>query len=261
MKPIINGTTQPVRTQLRMAFDPTKGFTTTQEWESAGDNLNGLALECLQKRIQFDHIPNGRKSKLVISATGPQTGIPDVPVDTWQVLANEVQKDIKEHPAVVAIIRPFSGPSLSEVLQVVQEYNEGIGGIDSTWFTDTDTAAILFRLMIHGVTSYALGQYVLRHTTNVNNSYDRNVADLNVERVYTTPQLVAEITDGSSWAFPCPGRLVHKIQDMEIQNTDPDVTWGWRKLPSTEVTAANNRIDISTEYWLAGWSKLLYGTL
>jgi hypothetical protein len=52
--------------------------------------------------------------------------------------------------------------------------------------------------------------------------------------------------------------LQNKINSIAAPPVVDDLLWGWRKLPSTETTAANNRVDISTEYWLAAWSKLLY---
>lgn len=259
MRVIINGSLEPIRTQRRSEFDPQKGITVTEEYESGGDNLNGLAQQCLNQKIQYSHTPSPLKSKLIFSSSGPVSGFAEVPVDTWQLLANEVQRDIKEHPNVLAMESAVPG-SLAEVLQAVEEYNAG-GTVDSAWFTDSDTAALLFRQLIHGVTSYALGQYVLRHTTNVSNAYNSNVADLGVEFIYTTAQLISEITDPGFWLFPCPGRLEAKINAMEVQVDHADFTWGWRKLPSTETTAAGNRIDISTEYWLAGWSRLLYSPL
>jgi hypothetical protein len=259
MRPIINGSLQPIRTSLRATFDPSKGITVTQDYESAGDNLGGLAQQCLASKMQYDHTPNQRRSKLVFSATGPAAGFGEVAIDTWQLLANEQQKDIKEHPQVLLMERtvPYS---LAAVLEAVEDYND-FQTIDATWFTDTDIAGRLFRMLIHGVTSYNVGQYVLRHTTNVSNVYDTNVADQNVERIYTTGELVTEICNTGYWLFPCPGRLRRKIEDMEVQTSDADLLWGWRKLPSTETTAAGNRIDISTEYWLAGWSTLLYSGL
>jgi len=256
MKPRINGTLQPVRTSLRSNYDPTKGITVTQEFESAGDGLGGLANEFFRNRIQYEHHINPRKSKLLATASGAEAGFPELTLDRWELLANENQKDIKEHPAVIAIAN--GDPSLADVLQAVSDYNENIGGTDPHWFTDDDTASLLFRLLIHGVTSYALGQYVLRHTTNVSNAYDANVADLGVESVYSTSALISEISDSGFWLFPCPGRLIAKIERIEVQDRNADLNWGWRKLPSTETTAANNRIDITTEYWLAGWSKLVY---
>src|SRR5436309_3257378 len=99
--PKVNGTIQPIRTSRRNSFDPQKGMTVTQEFHSAGDNLNGMAQQCVTSRIQYDLSPNECRSKLITTASGAQAGFPDLAIDTWQVMANEVQKDIKEHPTVV----------------------------------------------------------------------------------------------------------------------------------------------------------------
>jgi hypothetical protein len=114
--------------------------------------------------------------------------------------------------------------------------------------------------MIHGVTSFPRGQYVLRHTTNISNQYEFALpADDNVEFVYSTAQLLSEVTNSLYWGFPLPPRLETKILSIEIQQaSSDDITWGWRKLPSQETTAGGNRIDVSQEYWLGGHSSLIY---
>ncbi len=256
--PIIKGTLKPILIGKRQSYDPSRGLQITQDYESAGDNLNGLATQCVADGAPFDHSPNTRRSRISFTSSSGG-GVADQTSDTWQVQANEIQKDLKEHAAVLAM--PTSGAgSLAETLQFVENFNAGSPPA-AGYFTGTDTQSLLFQLLIHGVTSYPLGQYVLRHTTNVSSAYGENVADQNVEFVYSTASLVSEITNASYWTKPCPGRLVAKIQAIEVQASGVGIFWGWRKLPSTETTAANNRIDISTEYWLAGWSTLIYGTV
>ncbi len=112
------GTLQPIRTSVRRNYDPQKGITTTTEYETVGDNCNGLAAQCVSQRIQFDHQCNPRRSKLVASATGPQNGIPELPVDTWQLLCNEIQKDVREHPSVMAL-RDSEPDDYADLLQAV----------------------------------------------------------------------------------------------------------------------------------------------
>lgn len=258
----INGTIQPVRTALRHTFDPNRGDTIVQEFASAGDNLGGLASVLRLFRIQFDHLASPRVSKIVATATGAQAGLPDNRVDTWQLLANEDHRSVKEHPYFLLMEYDYqaANPGQSAIGQVVSDLDAWNRGedIDTTFYTDWPAAAQLLQLLLRGATHYAIGQYCLRHTTNVSNVYDGNIADFGVECVYTTSQLISEIADIFSWAFPCPGRLIYKISNIPAPDPVDGYLWGWRKLPSTETSAADCRVDISTEYQLGQWSTVLY---
>lgn len=255
MRARITGTLEPVTTGRRTSYDPARGIVFTEELESAGENLDGVAQALLLEQVQFEHRPSGRKSKLSYTTTTTPGGV-EVPIDTWQVLGNEISEDIKGHPAIVALDEAGT-INFQEIQNNVELYRASTGDMDVPYEDGPELQ--IFNLLVRGVTSYVRGQYVLRHTTNVSNRYNVNVSDQNIEKVYTTAQLVAEITNVSLWVNPCPGRLVYKIQNIEQQIDDSDdIRWGWRKLPSTETTGANNRIDIATEYVLYGWSKLLY---
>lgn len=258
--PIINGTLAPVLTGRRIGYDPSRGLTYTEEFESAGENLGALADVAINERLTVDHTPSGKVSRLSITRSGVPVGGTDIEADTWQVLANEIALKIGEHPNVLAF--PMTGPgSYSHVLEMVELRRQSYL-FEPSFTANTIPATQLFNLLVNGTDSFLIGQYVLRHTTNVSGQYAVNVADENVEYIYSTSRLVAEVSDAGSWTFPCPPRLIYKIQNIPPQFvTNGDLYWGWRKLPSTETTAANNRIDINTEYVLFGWSKLLYPIL
>jgi hypothetical protein len=254
MRPIVNGTRNPFRTSKKVSYDPNRGLITTEEWESAGDGLSGMAKACIASRTQYDLTPSERSSKITFTSSAASGAGVDIPVDTWQILANETSRDVREHPFVLGLAEDGPG-SLRNVNAKVEAFNAG----EPIGTPLTGSALSLFNMLTRGVTSYGLGQYVLRHTTNVSNRYASNIADSFVEHIYDTNSLVTEITNASAWAFPCPGRLVYKIRAINQQiDNGPDWMWGWRKLPSTETTAPNNRIEITTEYWLGSHNLLLY---
>jgi hypothetical protein len=254
----INGTLSPVPQAPEYDFSPQGGLVVTQRWESAGDNLRGLFAGYTALRVASNMIPSKGRSVLVARASGPLAGEPETTTDTWQIMANEIQKDVKEHPTFLAMEELFPG-TIGYVVRDVDRYNQGLG-------PDTPapppgaaaTAALLFGLLVRGTTHYALSQYVLRHTTNVSNQYAANVADTNIERTYTTAQLLAEAQNVNSWAYPLPGRMTYKITNIAAPALHSGYLWGWRKLASTETTSANMRIEITTEYWLEQWPLVLY---
>lgn len=247
-KPIVNGTMDPVAQPTEVVFDPVRGLQLILRWESAGDNLAALANGYSATGVAYRMVRSSQKSTLEATAAGAQAGYAEVTTDTWEILANEIQKDLHEFPAAAAL-----GIDTLNTIDdaVANRTNPGLGGDAGTVFT----------LLKQGTTHYALGQYVLRHTTNVSNTYAANISDSNIECLYTTAQLLAEVTDATLWANPMPGRMQYKIQAITAPTARSGFLWSWRKLPSTETTAAGNRVNIVTEYWLEQWSTFVYATL
>jgi hypothetical protein len=111
-----------------------------------------------------------------------------------------------------------------------------------------------------GVTNFMRGKYKLRHTSNIPARWQVSVADFNVEKIYTIPQLIAECTV-SGFIYPLPNYLQYKINNFVPDNVSawtPYYTWGALKEKSDAVTAVNNRIDLTTEYLIDNISTLLY---
>jgi hypothetical protein len=252
-KVIINGSLQPARQPIKVSYDPEHGLHIAVPWESAGNNLGGLALAYQQQRVAYEWEGTDRKSQLIASASGGQLGIPDLSTDSWEILGNEIQKSLTEHPDVLAMEDAYPG-TIGYIKRDLDLYEQGLPNGDPAPDPGAfPMASSLYFALKRGATHFALGQYVLRHTTNVSNQYSQNVADFNIERIYTTSQLIAEVTNGN-WTFPMPGRLVYKLQNLAAPTAAGGYLWGWRKLPSTETTTAGNRVQITTEYWLEQWN-------
>ena len=81
MRARITGTLEPVTTGRRTSYDPARGIVFTEELESAGENLDGVAQALLLEQAQFEHRPSGRKSKLSYPTTTTPGGV-EVPIDT-----------------------------------------------------------------------------------------------------------------------------------------------------------------------------------
>jgi len=111
-----------------------------------------------------------------------------------------------------------------------------------------------------GRTSFVRSKYVVRHQTNAPSNYADNVADFNVERIYSVSRLITECTDTGLWIMPMPGYLVYKINNFDIPGYIPsNYYWGGLKMRSNAVTAARGRVEIQTEYLLDGWPQHTYG--
>jgi hypothetical protein len=260
-RPIINGTLGKVRKSIRTSFDTSSGLNTTVEWECAGDNLNGYARSLRDLGIKHDHTANGFKSSLIEFADGPSSGLQDIAPDRWEVLYNENQLDMREHPNFAALPEAQRGQVNKDVRRMA-EGKQPARNWQSTGDYSGEQIAIaeaFYEGMIRGTSHYTVYSWVVRHTTNVSQAYTQNVADSGVGSIYTTAQLLSELGNSSYWTFPMPARLRTKIGNITSPTFITGLTWGWLKKPSNESSGANSRIDISTEYVLAQWLDVVYG--
>lgn len=99
-------------------------------------------------------------------------------------------------------------------------------------------------------------QYTLRHTTNASNRGYYNVADSNVNAIYTQAQFFSEISNSGLWIFPAPTEIIGALNSIftGLGTAPTNYLKGALKGGSSRVTAANNRVNIVTEYKLFNWS-------
>lgn len=270
--PIINGTLTPVEQPYQVRYDPVRGFQIVRRYQGANSaQLLAKASEFNGSRWQTETTVGGAFSELVAtasSADGTYPGAQEVTTDTWQILANELQKHIFEHGTALGLEASVNGA----LAQVMRNYLMITGDStkqfsDATWTKPTVSSGDLTNsqsflgLLMRGTTHFSTTQYVLRHTTNVSQTYAANISDSHINQIYTTAQLLTEVQDGSLWVYPLPGRLAYKINAIAAPTSRTGYTWGWRKLASSETTSAGNRIEITTEYWLEQWNTgTLYST-
>lgn len=201
------------------------------------------------------------------SGSGAGDGLAST-VDTWQIVGNDLSMDALSHPALFnGIAAAYPSAPLSSIYGVINQMRAYLYDKvpEATAFGDSgllngapDICKRFYRLVIVGQDEYRRAQYVLRHTTNAPNRYSVNVADFGVEQIYSTAELLTECQDGALWYYPMPGRLAYKISAIPVPTAQTNYLWGWLKSPSTEITAANNRIEITTEFTLEQWSTDFY---
>lgn len=111
-----------------------------------------------------------------------------------------------------------------------------------------------------GRTNFVHGKYSLRHTTIAPANYHQNVADFNVEKIYTIAQLLSEAQSGSLWVLPLPGYLAYKISNYPVPEWMlPNYMFGALKLRSSASLAARGKVEISTEYLIDAVAIHTYG--
>ncbi len=251
-RPRINGQLGPIRQKIKISYDPQHGQQIAIPFRSAGDGLRGLALALESQRVAYDLEPSQSTSTLTAKPTGGQLGIPDKSVDEWQVLPNEQHLSMFNHWKSLAL-----GETARDSIQ--QALDEGKKPSE-TGFPGNKQE--IFRRLYRGETEFAIGVPVLRHTTNVWAGYTGNVANVNVERIYFTGQVIDECGPSRGWIYPIPNGVIGTMKASEafFSNYPLPAPWvyGWRKLPPHLATAAGNRISITTEYWFGQHDTFIY---
>lgn len=260
--PRIKGTREKIRVGKRLRYDPQNGVTLATEWAGAGINLEGYSNELQQNKVQHELSQNGIRSTILETANDQISTGSDSRTDNWEVHANEDHRDIKLQPRWAAINETQRHLVLADVNRHANGKPPKKDNADEYLWQDTDpfvqaTLLAFYNAMITGVTHYLVYHWVLRHTTNAPADFTQNIADDGVGTVYTTGSLISEISNSSYWINPCPPRLVEKIGNITLP-AESGYTTGWLKKPSNESSAANNRINISTEYVFSNWINVLY---
>jgi hypothetical protein len=242
-RPIINGQAGPILQRTRISWDPSQGPTTTEEWESAGDALGGIASAKEALGVSYDWTRNGVRSRLVATQSR-NNYLEEQAVERWELMSNQDMHDIKQHPKAVAM----GHTAVGVVIAAIRNF-ENQRTVNQTGWTADQTS--LFEHMRRGITTFPVYKWVLRYTASVSNSYEFfTEANSGLGNIYTTSQAASSIP---------AGRLKSTIQAIaEPAVADSYTTWGWMKVSLTEVSAANDRVDVSAEYLLDAWSNWLY---
>lgn len=264
---IKKGTPFPQGQTQRNKYDPSRGFTTFADYD-------GYSQEYLQNLYQ-SFVSQGIGCELELYLDKGRLRVEDATqeytIDSWEIVGNESSVDGLSHPTVFAIINAYqngTGAPNGTTSDVYGELRQNLANDATTddAFTNGDQLLLpysgtlvefAYSLNQRGSTDFRQGAYVLRHTTNVSNRWQANVSDFGVDSIYTPAQLLTEVTDSGLWIFPLPGRLQYKIAFIPSPAPQPDYLWGWLKSASTETTAANNRVNIQTEYTLALWANAI----
>ncbi len=245
-------------------FVPFRGWQTTWTYQSTYPILSALALG-----FQVSS-PGARQSitrvdgpiwRLVVIFDFLNDGVSvEVPINTWELLGNDVQKDLYEHPTTLAL----GIDTISAVKVAVQSVNSSSPGQEQSAKTtavenlrsvagaNADVAEELFNLIIKGTTHYSVSEFVLRHTQTVSNTYQTQFALNNIEYIYTTDQLQSEAE--------IPSTIVFDIASIAEPSEKTGYLWGWLKRSPQISVVAGAKIQVTQEYWLDQWSTYAYFT-
>lgn len=257
---IKRGDLQPFLQSETWDYSPTTGYLYHAEYKGASQDL--------MLSLQQDYV----RGKIPCRLTNHQGGACTIEVedptqqftlDTWQTVGNEENISLLSHPLIVAMdLNQHDQIKLARAFQDQdQEWDDVFSQMDEIDPTVDATLSVFYSQQLRGSTEFRRAQYVLRHTTNAPNVSADNVADVGVNQIYTMAQFLSEIQDTGLWTVPCPPNLVYAFGAIPVPPPQENYLWGWLKSSPTRTLAANNRIDISTDYTLYQWSMASYGLL
>ena len=247
-------------------WSPTTGWTFDQDFRG----LNYFSMQALANvysgaGIEYElTLENGIASMRTIDTTG------NVTIDVWEIHASQVTKSIFENPLVIlsvpandlSVIAYAALNGATTLPAAVSGLNASNPGTTYTTpnMSNANTLWLWNMVTQNGIESFFSDQYSLRHSTNASNRGYYNVADVDVNCIYTQAQLYSEITNSGSWIFPCPPEIIGALNTVFAHLPSPIYPFvqGALKGGASRTTAANNRVNVTTEYLLENISGYLY---
>lgn len=193
----------------------------------------------------------------VFAYEGP--GASEVPVDTWEILGNDLQKDIWEHPNVLGYSSAMVAVLRKEV-ELVQSgsstYDESVAAINTQIAFEGITAPTstqiitLFDQILKGLESFVVDQYVLRKSQLITSRYTATIARVGINKIWTTAQVQA--------AESMPTFISNELNQLVAPTARTGYLWGWLKKSPTVTQVAGNKFQVAQEWWLEQWSTFVY---
>ena len=255
--PTVRGNISPQLQNEWWQFDPSTGWRHGFDYHGAGQGLMQLLLQ--------SYVAAGMSARVVYHRGDTATLEIDDPtysytIDKWEIVGNEESRDLLGHPDMVNTL------SDSDLIKFRAHLDKDPPDSPTSVFTGSGDLASyaggivqkVYGLIIRNQTEYRNAQYVLRHTTNAPARWAVNIADWGVDNVYTPAQLLSECSNSSLWTYPLPNSLYYQIAYLSSPSVPSGYRWGWLKSAPIKTTAANNRIDIVTEYTLEVWPTFIY---
>lgn len=162
---------------------------------------------------------------------------------TWELVGNNIQKSIFEHPRTLALsysdIELLRDKTTSERIANITS----LSSLDARWLAD---------ILIRDTDSYTEDQFVFRITQIVPRNSVAVIALNNSQDIYSTSQIIAETGPGA----------VLLTALATIDSTPIAVTagyaYGWKKSAASFQQVGYNRFATTIDYVQSVWSMYLY---
>lgn len=251
--------------EIRYSFVPFRGWQTVWVYRSKQELIFTLSIEFEASNsgasLELVRVDQSPLWQLTVTFDYRNDGVSvEKPVNTWELLGNDVQKSIYEHPTTLALgIDTITAVKVA--IQSVSAASPGeeqaakaaaIANIRKVAGANGDVAEELFTLIYKETTHFSVSEFVLRHTQTVSNSYLSQFSLDSIEYLYTTEQLIAESS--------IPSSVVFDLSSIAEPAEKPGYLWTWLKRSPQIQFVAGAKIQVTQEYWLDQWSTYLYFT-
>lgn len=212
--------------------------------------------------IEIDRDVNNGTSRMTVLFNFDETEIPEIGVINWELISNDLTKDLYEHSKVL----DFPAAVLSAVRKAVDqfenqtaddEYTVAQATIDITaacvtaGYSSANPIAV-FNLRAKGQDSFSVDQSVLRKTQLVSSNYPQKLAFSGVGKLWTGSQINAQES--------IPIGIQFDINQIEAPPARTGYLWSWLKKRPTAIVVSRNKIQLVQEWWLEQWSTFVYDT-
>jgi hypothetical protein len=267
------GTLGPITKPFTIRFGPHEGQSLNTELTGDINLLLAQAIAAEQQAASGELMVSPVLSKL--TSETPIGGIfingvyiPEYVFDVWEIEANEMSESVFADPRVKNSISYNDRAVIARAIADGSKFPDAIAalaadGLGTFTAPTAGNSLQLYNEMKKGQDAWAPFSYVLRHTSNVSPWSTYNIAENNVNLIYTFAQLMSEVTSSVNWTYPMPVNLQYAINQIPVQYAASDEAayyqWGWLKKASRRQQCPNFRVDIITEYECGLWSTIRYG--
>lgn len=239
---IVLGTFAAIEQPEKGHYDPNRGHVQTRTWRGPKETIIPLISTLQSTGCTFDY--EGGPVWTVTATIGlpPETDPGDANsiVNTWELSANAVEKDVFEHPNVVSVLPDTDAD--------IERMRKAIASDTAPSPAFTGNKLTIYNILKRGVKSTVINAPVMRHSQTVNNQYAIPSALANVGRIYSSALLGVPDTIAnnlpSSGASSKPGRI-----------------FGWKKKYPQIQQSAFSKAQIVQEYEYGEWVTFLDGVL
>jgi hypothetical protein len=245
----------------RYSGGPTKPDQTIRTWRGPKAAAKAMIKLCRMNLWDWELEESGPNATVTatMSNIDGSNQTPEVPVDNWELVPGEVEKDLLEADIAAAnLVNDTDKKTLRNL--IAQPPSLGTK-IDNAWalttFTGTNeekaAAFEMYQVILKGQRSVKMFAPVLRRTRTVSNQYAVREANTNSGRLIKTSSLESVEQVPASFLISFGQPPFSKVPLDQVR-----YTYAWFKHPPTLQVAANNRIQITQQWEFGLWSILIY---
>lgn len=258
--PTQRGLSTPFCRRQTGRWSPITGWTLDQDFNSISlATMEAIAAQCQSAGVEYElTFQNGVATMRTVDTTG------NITIDVWEVVASRIAASVFASPAVVQSVSPNDLTVLTRAYLDGSTPAEAVTALNGTTppptvpYTEPDTVTPSVTQRLYQKTkngeeaTFFTDQYSLRHTTTASNRGYFNVANVNVNCIYTQSQFYSEIQNIAFWIFPAPPEIIGELNAVFAGLGTPPANFvsGALKGGATRITSARNKVNITTEYIL-----------